>query len=231
MSRRDDIEEFYAIIDELRKKVGGHRLLRDCTGKSVWPQRGLYFFFEDGELRERGKQPRVVRVGTHAVTATSKTTLWNRLHTHRGHAGGGGNHRGSIFRKRIGEALIASTSYPQCARKSWGVGSSAPKDICVAELPIEQAVTKHIGNMPFLWLRIDDAPSPDSHRSHLERNSIGLLSNYSQPPIDPASKHWLGLHVAQETIRKSGLWNTNYVDERYDPAFLPLLRSYVKETQ
>lgn len=231
MSRRDDIEEFYTIIDELRDRVGGCRKLCDCTGKSGWPQRGLYFFFEDGELRERSKQPRVVRVGTHAVTATSKTTLWNRLHTHRGHAGGGGNHRGSIFRKRIGEALIETKSYPQGAREGWGVGSSAPKDICVAELPIEQAVTEYIGNMPFLWLGIDDAPSPDSHRSFLERNSIWLLSNHSQPPIDPASKHWLGLHVAQETIRKSGLWNTNYVEEHYDPAFLTLLRTYVKRTQ
>ena len=118
MSRRADIGAFYKILDELRDRVGGYRLLRDCTGKSGWPQRGLYFFFDDGELRERSKQPRVVRVGTHAVTATSKTTLWNRLHTHRGRAGGGGNHRGSIFRRRIGEALIATSRYPERACKS-----------------------------------------------------------------------------------------------------------------
>jgi hypothetical protein len=105
MNRTEDLNEFYGILGELLVRVGGCRRLSDCTGKSGWPERGVYFFFEDGEFREDQTTLRVVRVGTHAITATSKTTLWNRLHTHRGHSDLGGNHRGSIFRKRIGEAL------------------------------------------------------------------------------------------------------------------------------
>ena len=105
MSRREDLNEFYRILDELQQRVGGCRRLQECTGKSGWPERGVYFFFEDGEFREDQKTLRVVRVGTHAITATSRTTLFNRLYTHRGHSDLGGNHRGSIFRKRIGEAL------------------------------------------------------------------------------------------------------------------------------
>ena len=73
-----------------------------------WPARGVYFFFEDGEARSTsGTGPRVVRIGTHALTAKSSTTLWNRLAQHRGVVGtGGGNHRGSIFRLLVGEALL-----------------------------------------------------------------------------------------------------------------------------
>jgi hypothetical protein len=107
------MNEFYEILGELRERVGGCRRLCECKGKSGWPERGVYFFLEDGEFREDQKTLRVVRVGTHAITATSKTTLWNRLHTHRGHSDLGGNHRGSIFRKRIGEALLESEAASQ----------------------------------------------------------------------------------------------------------------------
>jgi hypothetical protein len=230
MSRLHDLDAFYGLLNDLSRKVGGYRMLRDCAGKSGWPQRGLYFFFEEGELRERSKQLRVVRVGTHAVTATSRTTLWNRLHTHRGHTDGGGNHRGSIFRKRIGEALLQRSQYSSEIQQSWGRGSTAPKAVRLAETRLENDVSQYVGRMPFLWLDVNDAPSPNSHRSCIERNCIALLSNYRKPPIDPASKRWLGNHSTQETIRDSGLWNTNYVEGGYDPAFLTLLRSYVKRT-
>ena len=79
MSRQSDLDEFYRLLGELRSRLGGCRMLRDCTGKNGWPERGIYFFFEDGEFREDGVTPRVVRVGTHAVSEGSKTTLWTRL--------------------------------------------------------------------------------------------------------------------------------------------------------
>jgi hypothetical protein len=67
----------------------------------------VYFFFEDGEVRADGGL-RLVRVGTHALTATSKATLWGRLRQNRGQVGGrspgGGNHRGSVFRRHVGAA-------------------------------------------------------------------------------------------------------------------------------
>jgi hypothetical protein len=123
MSRRKDLDTFYKHLRQLRDRVGGFRLLSNCTGKTGWPTRGLYFFFEDGEFRDDGEALRVVRVGTHAVSNGSRTKLWHRLHTHLGHADGRGNHRGSIFRKRVGEALLSIGEYPDHMHSTWGAGS------------------------------------------------------------------------------------------------------------
>lgn len=227
MSRRADLNSLYEILGGLRQKIGGYRRLYDCTGKSGWPARGLYFFFEDGEFREDQKTLRVVRIGTHAITATSRTTLWNRLRTHRGHADLGGNHRGSIFRRRIGEALWKSKDHPKDITSTWGIGSSAAKSVRMAEAPLEKDVSTYIGQMPFLWMDVSDAPSPTSDRAYLELNCIALLSNYEKPPVDPPSPAWLGLQSTERTIRESGLWNTNHVEKSYDPVFFEKLRAYL----
>ncbi len=228
MNRREDLDRFYPVIAILRENCTGFRCLKDCTRKSGWPARGVYFFFEDHEFREDGSTLRVVRVGTHAVSANSRTTLWNRLQTHKGASGGGGNHRGSIFRKRVGEALLQIRSYPTEIAASWGIDNSAPKSTRLAEIPLEGDVSAAIGAMPFLWIEIADAPGAGSDRAYLERNSIALLSNFGKEPIDKPSEGWLGLHSPQETIRNSGLWNTNHVADEYAPAFLDTLERYVR---
>jgi len=171
----------------------------------------------------------VVRVGTHAVSLNSRTTLWNRLHTHRGASREGGNHRGSIFRKRIGEALLQTRSYPAEIAASWGMDNSASKSIRLAEIPLERDVSGVIGAMPFLWIEVADAPGVGSDRAYLERNSIALLSNCGKEPIDRPSEGWLGLHSLQATIRNSGLWNTNHVGDEYAPTFLDVLERYARE--
>ena len=48
----------------------GWRTLRDARGTDGWPRHGVYFFYESGEVRADGRD-RVVRVGTHALTATN----------------------------------------------------------------------------------------------------------------------------------------------------------------
>ena len=110
MSRRDDLDQFYDLLDQLAANVNGTQELRDCDGYMDWPDRGVYFFFAPDESRANGKHRRLTRVGTHAVSEGSGTSLWDRLRTHRGALSGtyedGGNHRGSVFRKRVGEALI-----------------------------------------------------------------------------------------------------------------------------
>jgi len=50
---------------------------------------------------------RVVRVGTHGLKTGSTSTLWGRVHQHRDTREGGGNHRGSVFRLHVGQALAA----------------------------------------------------------------------------------------------------------------------------
>lgn len=236
MTRLEDIQRFYALLNDLERRVGGYQKLRDCDGRMAWPARGIYFFFESGEQRtESGSGPRVVRVGTHALKAGSGTSLWNRLSQHRGTVKtGGGNHRGSIFRLVVGKALIEREGW-NC--KSWGVGNQPrqaaerlgiPKeDLLAMELPVEQGVSEYIGNMPFLWLDVADGPSPESLRGYLERNTIALLSNYSCTPIDQATGSWLGHYSDRERVRRSGLWNNNHVDEEYDPRFLDVLEEMI----
>ena len=109
MARIEDLQRFYGILEELESSLGRMCRLADCDGRMEWPERGVYFFFENGEYRsDSGDGLRVVRVGTHALSATSKTTIWNRLSQHKGTVRDGtGNHRGSIFRLLAGAAIKA----------------------------------------------------------------------------------------------------------------------------
>jgi hypothetical protein len=221
-SRIDDLRRFYKLLEELQGQCGGFRRLADCTGRMAWPKRGVYFFFENGENRsDSGIGLRVVRVGAHALIQNAGTTLWNRLQQHRGNANGeGGNHRGSVFRLLIGDAVINNQpagTFTDQASALWGVGGNAPADVRNRERPIEYAVCKYLGNMPFLWIGINADPGPNCQRGILERNCIGLLSNYrKEQALDPPSKAWLGHHSSKETVRNSGLWNQNHIGEGYD---------------
>lgn len=233
MSRRDDLERFYDLLETLEDRVGGAQRLKDCTGYMDWPDRGVYFFFANGEYREETDQRRLTRIGTHAVSTGSSTSLWNRLRTHRGAISGtyedGGNHRGSVFRKRVGKAMIArdnlSDEYPQ-----WGEGSSAGRDRRLSELEHERRVSEYIRDLPFLWVTVDDKPGPDSDRSYVEQNAIALVSNFESESLDPRNEDWLGYASPCREIRQSGLWNINHVDEKYDPGFLDRLEEAVEAT-
>ncbi len=224
--RLKDIVRFYTILETLEKNVGGKVTLSDCKGSKHWPQRGVYFFFEKDQTRhDSGSGLRITRIGTHALKAGAKTTLWNRLSQHKGSVkNSGGNHRGSIFRLLVGTAIISihNLNYP-----SWGKGSSSSKEIRESEIRLEQFVSEVIGQMPFLYLTIIDEAGPDSLRGYIERNSISLLSNYEKDSIDPASNKWLGNKCNREKVKRSGLWNQNHVDEKYDPYFISILNDLV----
>jgi len=232
MSRREDLDRFYELLHELEDRVGGTKLLTDPHANRDLPQRGVYFFFEPGEYREDGRTPRVVRVGTHAVSEGSRTTLWNRLSQHRGQLrGGGGNHRGSIFRLHVGTALINRGLADAAPGVQWGSPRRpAAEELRQAERRIEEMVSQYIRSMPFLWVAVEDPPGRNSDRKVIEANAIGLLSNLGRPPIDPPSPNWLGRWADREAVRESGLWNVDHVDEGYDPAFLDLLERYIKAT-
>ena len=229
-SRLDDLKRFYNSLALLEKRHGGARRLSGCSGYMKWPTRGIYFFMEAGEDRAvTGNGPRIVRVGTHALKAGSKTKLWNRLKQHKGTVrSGGGNHRGSIFRSILGAALIKKDglNYP-----SWGKGDTAPPEVRKLEQPLERMVSTVIGDMPFLWLAVEDEPRPESLRGYIERNAIALLSNWGKQPIDPLSTSWLGHLSDREKVRASGLWNSNHVNEDYDPAFLDVLARLIDEME
>lgn len=218
---------FYQLLDDLRIRSGA-RLMRECNGRSLWPVRGVYFFFENGELRsDSGSGNRVVRVGTHALKNASQTTLWTRLSQHKGQQKtGGGNHRGSIFRLLVGEAILKRDKI-QC--ETWGQGNTASRSVREQELEIEQRVSEYIGAMSFLVIGIEDIASPDSLRGVVERNSIALLSNAQRRPLDGPSSNWLGNYSNRARVRASGLWNQNHVEEVHDPDFLNILDALIRK--
>ncbi len=223
-TREQDYERFYKVLWKLEKGLGGKRLISHCTGQQKWPGKGVYFFYEPGEYRLNSKEPRVVRVGTHGVSYGSKSTLWNRIRTHRGASDGLGNHRSSIFRLQVGAAL--ATRDPRLFISSWGVGQTAEAEIRKGEQPLERAVSKHIGEMSILWLAIEDDAGPASDRAYLERNIIGLLVG-KNCVIDPPSYEWLGLFSPDKRIRKSGLWNLDHLYYSCSRHFLEILDEYV----
>jgi|SRR5690625_5184571 len=230
MQRHSDTDTFYSLLAKLESAVGGTRRLGDCHGRMVWPERGVYFIFEPHEYRSNDQTTlRVVRIGTHALTDGSRTTIWQRLSQHRGSMrSGGGNHRGSIFRLLIGEALMQKNT--EWTTSSWGQGSSAAGEIRELEKEHEIRVSDYVADMEILFLPIPDAASPGSLRSVIERNSIALLSNYLTPSPDQPSTSWLGHHSGRDRVRQSGLWNNRHVDEKYDPLFLVTLEQLIAQT-
>lgn len=230
-NRLADLKRFHDLLDRLEDRIGGRRRLAHCDGRMGWPDRGVYFFFEDGETRTHsGGGPRVVRVGTHALKSGSRSSLWGRLAQHRGVArDGGGNHRGSIFRLLVGASLARRD--PSLAVESWGRGYTAPREVRAREHGLERRVSEVIGRMPFVWLDVPDEPGRDSLRGVVERNAIALLSNYERSALDPPIRGWLGRCCPRERVMQSGLWNNAHVNEVHHPAFLDVLERLVASTR
>ena len=230
MSRITEIVELYDILAEAEQLAGGKRLLPQCNGRMPWPDKGIYFFFETGENRSDSlvhtrvdsqhtqQEMRVVRVGTHALTSSSRATLWGRLRSHRGNANGGGNHRGSIFRLLLGEALMLRDRIVMPPSANWGMGSTAPIPVRSAEQPLELLVSQYFSNLPFVCLNVPDR----QNRIDIEAYCIALLSNFNQAPaIDLPSASWLGSQSPRTLVRRSGLWNNNCVADHQNGFFIP----------
>jgi hypothetical protein len=222
VSRQNDTDYFYELMDVLSSCSGGPRHLRDVRSSTGWPRHGVYFFFEPGEVR-RNESPRVVRVGTHALRSNSKTTLWRRLAQHRGYVGGqkpgGGNHRASIFRLHVGAALINRGDLDQMPLSAWLARRPMP-DYREAELLVERAVSDYIGRMPLLWVAVPTREDGTSDRSLIEANSIALLST-TAGGLDA------GKYAANIAVRSSGLWNVNHIADHFAANSLEVLTRYV----
>ena len=230
LDRVSNLITFYNILSQLAERQGGLRTLGAVGGEQAWPTRGIYFFFEPGEVRTvSGEGDRVVRVASHGFGANSPSAFWGGLLGTRGGPSGKGNHRASIFRQLIGEALLrrSGRSVP-----SWGVGSSQRDTarklgvdlavVAAAEGALEVEVSDYIRQMPFTWMSAPPGPSPDGRRAYYERQAIALLSN-ATGQADPPSANWLGRLSSRERVRASGLWNSNHVQREYSDNFLVTL--------
>lgn len=221
-------ERFYELIERLATKTG-YRTLDSCTARGSWPDKGVYFFFEQGEKREDGKTPRVVRVGTHAIQAKSRTTLWKRLLQHKGTAGGenpgGGNHRGSVFRLHVGCALMARYKI-ECP--TWLVEDVEP-ELRKGEYELERFVSREIRQMPFLWLHVPGESGRGCPRAFIEKNAIALLSCIEEAGSkEEQGNGWLGNFSPKEEIRKSRLWNVDHVKAVFEPGFMEVFEELVE---
>jgi hypothetical protein len=221
-------KKFYRTMQSLCDAQEGGRRIRECSGKLSWPERGVYFVIEGQSHASRTRIPRIIRVGTHAVSLGSRTSLWDRVSTHRGTGSGSGSHRSSIFRLHVGRALIniePSGNWPE----TWSKGQTAPASVRQSEISLERLVSNAIGEMKLLWLNVPDTVGPGSDRAYIERNSIGLLSR--SVLLSPSlARSWLGSKSADWRIAVSGLWNLDHLFLRPDPSFLDVLQSYVNIT-
>ena len=203
--REGDTERFYGLLARLEERVGGKRKLSESHWNMGWPRRGVYFFFAESETRSNPIGGlRVVRVGTHAVTAKSKSWLWNRLYEHKQDGGR------SVFRDHVNHAL----------RKRTANGAEHNHTRCISS---------YIGQMPFLWINVD---GDDSHnlRKPIERNAIALLSDFNGKATDEQSRHWLGNCSDNEAVNLSGLWNVQHTKHGYNPSFLSEMKACIEQT-
>lgn len=224
------IEEMMNRFKILLKKLWRHQKggiqIANCSGKTELPNRGIYFILD--HQKSAKTMPRIVRVGTHAVSHGAKTSLWNRLSTHRGTLDGRGSHRSSIFRSHVGRAIMKKnpkTSWPT----TWSVGQQAPAEIREQEVLLEREVSRHIGALGVLWLNVPDEPHANSDRAYIERGVIGLLSRFGL--LTPNTHgNWLGSYSHDWRIAASGIWNLDHIFSFPDPHLLDVLEKYVNVT-
>ncbi len=227
MNRIDEINRFYELLNKLENKIGGKYLLPDCNAQMNWPRKSIYFFFEEGQVRDKKREKRVVSIG-YTKGKEERDTLWACLRKHRGTVAGkyagGGNHRDSNLRLHLGSSLINRDGI-DCL--SWGKRFKANAEIRAAEYSLEKMVSQKVNSMPFIWLGLDSRTGTRDFARFMEKNVIALLSNYGKAPVDGPSSTWLGNYCVNPFVQRSGLWNVEYVSERYTPAFMEEFRKLV----
>ncbi|WP_158666128.1 DUF6884 domain-containing protein [Pseudomonas sp. SWI36] len=212
-ARIKDLKKLYAYIDTARES-GLTFSFAELSGNKL-PKRGVYVFLDPREQNFLNAGPRIVRVGTHAVSSESKSTLRTRLRSHFGQIDGGGNHRGSIFRLHVGRALLESQKLGH-KYSTWGDGQHASGEIREKEIELEKEVSGYLSNLEVFIIPIDDEPSKDSLRAHVETQLIALCTEDFEK-IDETAMDWLGKSSPMLPIVKSGLWNLRDVSKKYNP--------------
>lgn len=214
MARRiRDLKRLYALIEQGRQD--GRTFLLANLSDQILPARGVYIFLDPAERNFMADAPRIVRIGTHAVSKGSRSSLRNRLRNHLGTSNGSGNHRGSIFRLHVGRAMLEAEDGSK-ELSSWGLEQAAPFEARASEAEHERRVSEYLRRLEVFIIPIDDEPSKDSMRARTETQLIALCSEGLQT-IDKPSLEWLGLRSPMETIVRSGLWNLRDVGRPYMP--------------
>jgi hypothetical protein len=215
------IRRFYDVMTVLQERLGGMKSFESDGVPIEKKAKGVYFFFDTHQPRsDSGDGPRVVRIGTHGVSAGAKSTIRQRLRQHMGSTrSGGGGHRGSVFRHLVGLSLIERGAADPSI---WSMKSPSKAER-LKELPLEREVSVYIRSLSYLWVSAEDQASSTSDRAVIESNAIALLSDFGKPAIDPATDEWLGCVCPKPDIPGSSLWNSRDVRATFDPRGLELL--------
>lgn len=162
---------------------------------------GLYFFYELGEASRHAPNGRIVRVGNHP---RSEGGLVRRLRQHFS-----GQKNGSVFRKFLGGALLRTQdSESSCLRPRPGQGHWEKQDArgCARCQPVEGRVSNLLRErFRFRCVAIADRG---------ERNvfEARLVATLAQCMVCQPSALWLGRKAYSETVRRVGLWNSQFAD-------------------
>ena len=179
------------------------------------PEKGIYFFYEDGEVwGHGGDKPRIVRIGTH-----KNGNLRSRIKEHYLLDKSWMNFNEnkpkpsdrSIFRKNIGRALLNKDmdGYLQI----WNINfiRSRNKELFGSkrniekEKRVEEMITRIIREkFSFRFIVLDS----QKERKRLERSLIGTVA---QCKLCKPSANWLGNYSPIQKIRESGLWLVHYL--------------------
>ena len=160
-NRKYQADKFYGLINKVVEKFPRQSL--DKLISSKLPEKGVYFFFENGEMRDDNTTARVVRVGTHAAIENSKATLYDRLYKHKGSKDLTGNHRGSVFRTLIGISLLNKEKLDFI---HWGDKSQKGNRLVKAnEKPLEVKVSNYLHSMTFTVLEVPGLSSKINDRA------------------------------------------------------------------
>jgi len=209
MNREEIYEAVYEELDRLPLRKGKPRY--DV------PQNGLYFWYEEGEIRERSGQ-RITRVGTHKKT--------NRLHARINEHFGSVSREGSVFRKHLGGALMRLNGEPESEVEMWyRKRKGNPRFNDPRFRNYERQVTDQAKAGSYRVLKVDDP----NERLQLEEKLIALFSHckHCRP-----SGNWLGNYAYRKEICDSGLWNIDHVYSlnEFTQSDLPRLKQLVDET-
>jgi len=191
-----------------------HRILEGLpehsSPKSTLPRNGLYFFYEDGEICAHTGKPRIIRVGNHP---RSQNRLITRLREHYGQMDYPEKKNGSILRRLLGGAILRrrDPNHP-CLLPSPGEGHWEKQGGKTCELcrPLENEVTELL-KTSFRFRCIEIIPM--YQRNEMERKLIATLARCHE--CSP-SENWLGRWAYNEKVRRSGMWNSEYVDDEYE---------------
>lgn len=205
MSMYQNIREIYSILEH--KNNNGMMFDFNAFPNMTLADKGVYIFLDPNEESIYSNSlPRIVRIGTHAIHDGAKSTIKQRLRAHYGTKLNSGNHRGSVFRKHIGNALLNKGDLEKTS-ETWGVGSNATKIIKDKEKWLELEVSSEIRKLRFCVFEIDDKASKNSKRSTIEKSLINILSTRN---IDLISADWIGKKSPAKEIRRTGLWNIQH---------------------